>query len=233
MIKFENISKEYPGQKYALKDFSVEIDDGEFVFLVGPSGAGKTTVLRLLLKDLLPTTGKIFVESKDIISLSKSKTYILRRNIGMVFQDFKLLEDRTIFENVAISLEIRGRKPSVINREVKEVLGLVGLTDKINMFPGQLSAGELQRSAIARAIAAGPKILLADEPTGNLDPATSWEILEILERINKLGTTIIMATHNFSIVNEISRRTIVLDKGKIASDEKKGKYPKFVRKGKK
>jgi cell division transport system ATP-binding protein len=233
MIRFEQVYKQYQVGLTALDNISVEIEDGEFVFVIGPSGAGKTTMLRLLIHDLEPSKGKIFFNKQEIVSMSRNKIHLLRRNFGMVFQDFKLLEDRTVFENVAISLEIRGKSQSSIMKEVKDVLGLVSLSEKANLFPIQLSAGELQRAGIARAIVSGPKVLLADEPTGNLDPATSWEILEILEEINKLGTTIIMATHNSLIVNELNKRTLVMEKGKIIADEKKGRYPKVIRKVKK
>lgn len=233
MIRFEHIYKQYSKHNYALEDISVEIPDGEFVFLIGASGAGKTTLLRLLLHDLVPTKGKLFIDSTEIGSMPLKNVHLLRRNVGMIFQDFKLLDDRTVFENVSIGLEIRGKKSSIIEKEVKDVLGLVGLSNKRNLFPVQLSAGELQRTGIARAIVGGPKVLLADEPTGNLDPKTSWEILDILEQINSLGTTVIMATHNALIVNELNKRTLVMDNGKLIVDEKKGKYPKVIHKEKK
>lgn len=223
MIKFEHVYKQFNGQA-ALSDITVEIKDGEFVFLIGPSGAGKTTLLRLVIRDILPTRGNVYVDEWDVEALPKSKVYTLRRQIGMVFQDFKLLNDRTVFENVALGLEILGKSESEIARGVSDVLELVGLSKKHNMFPLQLSAGEMQRAGIARALGVGPKYLLADEPTGNLDPQTSWEILQILQEVNSIGTTVIMATHNASIVNQLKRRTIMVEHGKITSDEAKGHY---------
>ncbi len=224
MIRFENVSKIYPGGHNALSDVSVEIPDGSFLFLIGPSGAGKTTLLRLIIRDTLPTKGKIFVDGHEVTKLPRSDVHILRRKAGMVFQDFKILPDRTVFENVALGLEILGKKDAEILKDVTDVLKLVGLADKANRFPQELSAGELQRTSIARAIAGGPKILLADEPTGNLDPVTSLEILDILGEVNKIGTTVIMATHNADIVNHFKKRTIAMEAGKIVSDEEKGHY---------
>jgi cell division transport system ATP-binding protein len=224
MIQFDHISKKYQGMGFALEDVSVNIEDGEFVFLIGPSGAGKTTILRLLLRDLLPSEGSIMIDGWDITKIPNKQVHLLRRKIGMVFQDFKLLNDRTVFENVAIGDEILGKKQSEIEKDVTNILELVGLVDKRKSFPLQLSAGELQRISIARAIIGGPKILLADEPTGNLDPQTAWDILKVLQEINKIGTTIIMATHNAAIVNDLKKRTISLYHGKIETDESKGKY---------
>jgi cell division transport system ATP-binding protein len=224
MIRFDQVYKEYPGRKNALDNISAEIKDGEFLFLIGPSGAGKTTMLRMLLRDTMPTQGSVHVDDWQVNKLPKNKIHLLRRKIGMIFQDFKLLHDRTVFENVAIGLEIAGKKRHDINKDVSDILELVGLGDKRHLFPVQLSAGEMQRTSIARAIIGGPKILLADEPTGNLDPKTAWEILDILEEINKIGTTIIMATHNVSVVNDLKKRTITIKDGKIVSDEVKGKY---------
>ncbi len=224
MIRFDQVSKKYSADTAALDDVSVEIPDGEFVFLIGPSGAGKTTMLRLIIRDLLPSAGGIHVDDVQIDKLSPSKVHLLRRKIGTVFQDFKLLSDRTVFENVALGLEILGKHEKEIITRVNDVLELVGLTDKKHSFPSQLSAGEMQRTGIARAIVGGPKILLADEPTGNLDPETSWEILDILSEIHKIGTTIIMATHNAVIVDEMKKRTITMHEGKIVRDEEKGKY---------
>lgn len=223
LISFEHVSKLYGTQK-AVDDVSFTIDNGEFVFLVGPSGAGKTTILRLLLRDLIPSAGSIKIEDIDVSHLPHQQIPKLRRKIGMIFQDFKILVDRTVFENVAISLEITGKRTDEVQKKVTEVLHLVGLSAKNNLFPVQLSAGELQRTVIARAIVGGPKVLLADEPTGNLDPTTSWEILKILKEINKLGTTIIMATHNVDIVNSMKKRVITMNKGSIVKDQKEGKY---------
>jgi cell division transport system ATP-binding protein len=224
MIRFDHIYKQYLDDEYALHDINTEISDGEFVFLIGPSGAGKTTLLKLLLHDSIPSKGNLIVDDWVINELPKNKVHILRRKIAMIFQDFKLLTDRTIFENVAIGLEILGKKTSEIEKDVDTILDLVGLLNKKKMFPVQLSAGELQRTSIARAIVGGPKILLADEPTGNLDPQTSWDILKILQEVNAIGTTVIMATHNAGIVNEMKKRTIALSHGKIVSDEARGRY---------
>ncbi len=224
MIRFDNVSKTYPGGHNALSDVSVDITDGSFVFLIGPSGAGKTTLLRLIIRDMLPTKGRVHVDDWEVSKLPKSQIHELRRKVGMIFQDFKILPDRTVFENVALGLEILGKTEAEIQKDVMSVLGLVGLEDKIRRFPQELSAGELQRTSIARAIAGGPKILLADEPTGNLDPVTSMEILDILGEVNKIGTTIVMATHNEFIVNHLKKRTITMESGSIVSDEEKGHY---------
>jgi cell division transport system ATP-binding protein len=224
MIFFDHVFKQYGKRAAALSDITVNINDGDFVFLIGPSGAGKTTLLRLLIKDLVPSKGRVMVDDIEVNTLKDNQIYKLRRKIGMIFQDFKLLSDRTVFENVAIGLEILGKKDPEIQKGVSDILELVHLGDKANLFPLQLSAGELQRVSIARAVAGGPNILLADEPTGNLDPETAWEILSILQEINKIGTTIIMATHNENIVNDLKKRTITIQGGKILSDEIKGKY---------
>ncbi len=225
MIRFDHVTKQYPGHVHALSDVTVEIPDGEFVFLIGPSGAGKTTMLRLLIRDLLPTTGNIHIDNWHVNTLPAPKIHLLRRKVGTVFQDFKLLTDRTVFENVALGLEILGKSDKEIQTRVLDVLELVGLAGKKNSFPLQLAAGEMQRTGIARAIVGGPSILLADEPTGNLDPETSWEVLDILNEINKIGTTIVMATHNANIVNNFKKRTITLTAGKLVNDEAHGKYP--------
>ena len=224
MIQYKDVYKQYGEKHNALSNVSVDIDDGEFVFLIGSSGAGKTTFLKLLIREILPSKGHIIIDGTEINKIPKTKVHLLRRKIGMVFQDFKLLTDRTVFENVAISLEILGKETKNIEKEVKDVLELVDLSNKSNLFPKELSQGEMQRTSIARAIVGGPKILLADEPTGNLDPDTSWQIVEILKEIHKIGTTIIMATHNERIVNEMKLRTIMLSRGKIESDDTKGKY---------
>ncbi|OGG30006.1 cell division ATP-binding protein FtsE [Candidatus Gottesmanbacteria bacterium RIFCSPLOWO2_01_FULL_49_10] len=223
MIRFEHVTKAY-GQIRALHDVSVDIQDGEFVFLIGPSGAGKTTFLRLLIRDIAPSRGTICIDSWNLGTLPRSSVYLLRRKVGTVFQDFKLLSDRTVFENVALGLEIRGKNDSEIERDVMRVLTLVKLGEKRHLFPQQMSAGELQRTSIARTIVGGPSVILADEPTGNLDPDTAWEILEILQQVNSLGTTVIMATHNAGIVNDLKKRTIALDRGSMVSDEAKGRY---------
>lgn len=220
MIKFENVNKKYPGGTMALADINLEIIDGEFVFLVGPSGAGKTTILRLLIREILPTGGKILVDEHDLGKISSGAVVQLRRKIGVVFQDLKLLFDRSVFENTALSLWVLGRNEKEIKDEVREKLVLVGLEEKADYFPAQLSGGELQRAAIARALAGDPKYLLADEPTGNVDEENGGKIVKILEKINKNGTTVIMATHNTQIVDSLERRVIRLESGKIISDRR-------------
>lgn len=224
MIRFHEVSKVYPGAHNALNNVTVEIPQGSFVFLIGHSGAGKTTMLRLLIRDMLPSKGKVFVDDWEVTKLPRRHIHLLRRKVGMVFQDFKILADRTVYENVAIGLEILGKKQSEIEKRVKDVVELVGLGSKLNFFPSELSAGEMQRTSIARAIVGGPSILLADEPTGNLDPKTSTKIVDILEEINKLGTTILMATHNSEIVNHYKKRTLTLESGEVVSDKEKGHY---------
>lgn len=224
MILFDDVTKMYPSGSCALEHVTVKVEAGEFVFLVGPSGAGKTTMLRLLIKDTIPTKGSIYVENLEINKLPWGKVPFLRRKIGFVFQDFKLLFDRTVGENISLSLDILGISESIKQKRLREVLEFIGLSHKDNFFPVQLSQGEQQRIAIGRAVAGNPKILLADEPTGNLDPKTSWEILKLLSTINTSGTTIIMATHNVDIVNSMKKRVIKLYGGKVAKDEKKSKY---------
>lgn len=224
MIRFTQVSKYYPGKVPGIVDLSVEIPDGEFVFLIGPSGSGKTTVLRLLIRDILPSTGSIEIDDMNLSKIKSSTVHTLRRKVGIVFQDFKLLMDRTVYENVAMVLEILGKPSKEITPGVDNVLSLVGLLEKKNLFPIQLSAGEMQRVAIARAIVGGPKTLLADEPTGNLDPDTAWGIMAILEEINKLGTTVVIASHNADIVNKLKKRTLTIEKGRVTRDEEKGHY---------
>src|ERR1051325_8609424 len=209
MIRTVNVSKIYRGGIPALHDISIDILKGEFVFLVGPSGSGKSTLIRLMLREELPTTGEIYVAGKNIVQLASWKIPMLRRNIGCVFQDFKLLPNKTVFENVAFALEVIGRPKSVIRKQVPEVLDLVGLVHKTENFPDELSGGEQQRVSIARAFVNRPQIIIADEPTGNLDPATSVEIMKLLDLINrKAGTTILMATHDHAIVDAMRRRVI-------------------------
>lgn len=224
MITFTNVSKKFGNGIIALEDINFEIKPGEFVFLTGPSGAGKTTLLRLIIRDLLPSNGKIIVNDKDIQKLKKEEIPKFRRKIGVIFQDFKLLTDRTVFENIAIAREILGEEEFKIKKNVENILKVVGLEKQSELFPTQIAGGEMQRAVIARALIQEPEIILADEPTGNLDPATSWEILDILSSINKLGITIIMATHNADIVNTLAKRVVHIDKGVIISDEEKGKY---------
>ena len=224
MIKLENVSKIYKGEHMALRDASVEIEKGEFVFLVGPSGSGKSTFLRLLNREETPEKGKIYVAGKDISELPGYKVPYLRRNIGCVFQDFKLLPNKTVSENVAFALEAIGRPRSVIREAVPQILELVGLGRKGQSMPDELSGGEQQRVSIARAFVNRPLILLADEPTGNLDPATSVGIMKLLDRINRTGTTVVMATHDRGIVDTMRRRVIELDRGRIVRDQARGVY---------
>ncbi|MDH4145860.1 MAG: cell division ATP-binding protein FtsE [Acidimicrobiia bacterium] len=224
MIKLENVSKVYKGEVAALRAANVDIQKGEFVFLVGASGSGKSTFIRLLNKEEDPTEGRIYVAGKDIGELNSWKVPYLRRNIGCIFQDFKLLTNRTVFENVAFALEVIGRPRHVIKTQVPAILELVGLSKKVDNLPGELSGGEQQRVSIARAFVNRPLILLADEPTGNLDPTTSVGIMRLLDRINRTGTTVVMATHDRSIVDNMRRRVIELDQGVIVRDQSRGVY---------
>lgn len=225
MIQFENVTKKYSAASQALDDIDFKIEDGEFVFIVGPSGAGKSSLLKLITREIRPTAGRIKINGEDILHIPDSKIPHLRRKIGTVFQDFKLLLNRTVFENVAVPLEVTGAKDSEIEKEVSATLEKVGLLEKADRFPAQLSGGEVQRTAIARAIVGKGQILLADEPTGDLDPKTANDVVELLEKINRDDkTTIIMATHNVTIVNHFKKRVISLKKGKITRDEKAGKY---------
>lgn len=223
MIKFDSVSKKYPDGTTGLHDINLEINDGEFVFLVGPSGAGKTTILRLILRNSLPSSGTLLVDEHNLGKISAGKVTQLRKKIGCVFQDLKLLSDRSILENVALSLWVLGRNAKEVDEESRQKLNQVGLSGKYDFFPAQLSGGELQRAAIARALAGDPKYLLADEPTGNVDDENAWKIVKILEEINNGGTTVIMATHNGEIVDKLNKRVVRLESGKIISD-KKGKY---------
>ena len=224
MIKLENVTKVYKGDVVALRDASADIQKGEFVFLVGPSGSGKSTMLRPLNKEETPEKGRIFVAGKDIGQLSTWKVPYLRRNIGSVFQDFKLLTNKNVYENVAFALEVIGRPKHVIKTQVPAILELVGLAKKMDNLPHELSGGEQQRVSIARAFVNRPLILLADEPTGNLDPTTSVGIMRLLDRINRTGTTVVMATHDRSIVDTMRRRVIELDRGVIVRDQSRGVY---------
>jgi cell division transport system ATP-binding protein len=224
MIRFENVDKVYKGSIAALRDVSVDVSKGEFLFLVGPSGSGKSTFLRLLLREEYPTAGRIVVAGRDISRLSHWKVPQLRRNIGCIFQDFKLLPTRTVYENVAFAMEVIGRPRSVIRTQVPQVLDLVGLATKAGRFPNELSGGEQQRVSIARAFVNRPLILLADEPTGNLDPATTVGIMRILDRINRTGTTVVMATHDQRIVDAMRRRVVELDHGMMMRDDTRGVY---------
>jgi cell division transport system ATP-binding protein len=225
MIRFENVTKIYPGQERpALDSVNLEIVKGEFVFLVGLSGSGKSTFLRLVLREERPTSGAIHVAGKDLGTLSKHKVPELRRSVGTVFQDFRLLPNKTISENVAFTLHVLGYSQKEINREVPEVLELVGLEDKGDRLPSEISGGEQQRVAIARAYVSRPPILIADEPTGNLDPATSVGIMKLLDRINREGTTVLMATHDAGIVDQMRKRVIELDGGHVIRDQVRGVY---------
>ena len=224
MISVQHVTKTYKKTITALDDVSVEIEKGEFVFVVGSSGSGKSTFIRLLLKEEEPTGGTIFVAGKNLANLSSWKVPYLRRNIGTVFQDFKLLSERTVFQNVAFALEVIGKPKHVIDQRVPEMLELVGLGDKLNAIPGELSGGEQQRVSIARAAVNRPLIMLADEPTGNLDPTTSQDIMSLFDRINRLGTTIVMATHDSAIVDSMRRRVVELDEGKVIRDQERGVY---------
>ena len=224
MLRFENVSKVYKGNVTALRDVTADVQKGEFVFLVGPSGSGKSTFLRLLLREEVPSGGRIVVAGRDISRLSSWKVPQLRRNIGTIFQDFKLLPSRTVYENVAFAMEVIGRPRHVIRTQVPQVLDLVGLAKKAGRFPNELSGGEQQRVSIARAFVNRPLILLADEPTGNLDPATTVGIMRILDRINRTGTTVVMATHDQRIVDAMRRRVIELDHGVAVRDEARGAY---------
>jgi cell division transport system ATP-binding protein len=224
VIRLENVSKFYPGGVEAVRAANADIAKGEFVFLVGPSGSGKSTVLRLLNKEEEPTDGRIFVAGKDIGKLSSWKVPMLRRNIGSVFQDYKLLPNKTVGENVSFALEVIGRPRHVIRTQVPAICELVGLADKVDKYPHTLSGGEAQRVSIARAFVNRPLILLADEPTGNLDPQTAIGIMRLLDRINQTGTTVVMATHDRSIVDTMRRRVIELSHGDIVRDQARGVY---------
>lgn len=224
MIKLENVTKVYKNDVVALRDANADIQKGEFVFLVGPSGSGKSTFIRLLNHEEQPDRGRIFVAGKDIGELPGYKVPYLRRNIGAVFQDFKLLPNKTVSENVAFALEAIGRPRHVVRTQVPAILDLVGLSKKSENFPHELSGGEQQRVSIARAFVNRPLILLADEPTGNLDPATSVGIMKLLDRINRTGTTVVMATHDRGIVDTMRRRVIELDRGRIVRDQARGVY---------
>ncbi|MGE5370782.1 MAG: cell division ATP-binding protein FtsE [Solirubrobacterales bacterium] len=219
LVQMYNVSKVYSNGVKALNDISLKIDRGEFVFLMGQSGAGKSTFIKLLLREELPTRGQIFVASRSVIRMKMKDVPMLRRNIGVVFQDFKLLERRTVFENVAFAMRVLEAGPAEIKTRVDEVIAMVGLRGKEDCFPNQLSGGEQQRVGIARAIVNRPLIVIADEPTGNLDIDTSWEIMELLMEINRKGTTIIMATHAQEIVKKLRKRVIYLDRGRLVSDD--------------
>jgi cell division transport system ATP-binding protein len=224
MIVFESVTKIYEPDVMALRDVSFVIDKGEFVFVVGASGSGKSTIVRLLLKELEPTRGRIVVGGRDLTRLRRSKVPLLRRNVGCVFQDFKLLPTRTAAENVAYALKVQGESSNSIRRKVPEVMNMVGLAHKMNSLPDELSGGEQQRVSIARAFVNHPPLLVCDEPTGNLDPDTSIGIMQLLYRINRAGTTILMVTHDREMVDKMRRRVIALEDGRLARDERRGGY---------
>lgn len=224
MIQFQGVSKVYPNGVTALNNINMFIDKGEFVFLVGPSGAGKTTLINMIIRRILPSQGVIYIGRKNLIKMKASEVPVFRRNIGVIFQDFKLLPNKTVFENVSFALEVIEASRKDILKQVPAVLELVGLKNKADIFPSELSGGEQQRVSLARAIVNRPLVLLADEPTGNLDPDTSWGIMDLLLEINKRGTTVIMATHNKTIVDKMRRRVVALECGRISRDEQKGVY---------
>jgi cell division transport system ATP-binding protein len=224
MIVFDGVAKVYEPDVVALRDISFVIEKGEFVFVVGASGSGKSTIIRLLLKEIEPTSGRISVGGRDLAHLKRSKVPLLRRNVACVFQDFKLLPNRTTYENVAYGLKVQGESRDSIRKKVPEVLTLVGLGSKINSLPDELSGGEQQRVSIARAVVNHPPLLVCDEPTGNLDPDTSVGIMQLLYRINRAGTTVLMATHDREMVDKMRKRVIALDSGRLARDERRGGY---------
>ena len=224
MIDLENVSRTYSAGAPAVNDINLHIEEGEFVFIVGNSGAGKSTLIKLMLKELEPTTGRIIINGKDLKKIKHRKIHLLRRDIGVVFQDFRLLKDRSVYDNVAFAQRVVEVPNRVIRRKVPAMLSMVGLAEKYKSFPRELSGGEQQRVALARALVNNPPILLADEPTGNLDPKNSWEIMKLLEEINNRGTSVIVVTHNSEIVDAMQKRVVTIHKGMIVSDEQAGGY---------
>lgn len=224
LIRVDNVQKTYKNGVVALYDFNLSIQKGEFVFVIGASGSGKSTLIKMLYREEKPDRGAIFIGGINVAKLKNRKVYVLRRKLGVVFQDFKLLPKLTVFENVAFAMEVFGYEKSEIQRRVLEVLDLVGLKNKVRQYPDQLSGGEQQRVVIARAIVNNPKLLICDEPTGNLDPDTSMEIMRVLENINNLGTTVIMATHDRDIVKRMGKRVILIEDGRLKKDYEKGTY---------
>lgn len=224
MLLMNEVSKIYETGSVALQDVNIHIEHGEFVFIVGPSGAGKSTLFKMLFREVQPTSGEIFINGTNILNLDDKEVPFLRRQLGIVFQDYRLLPDRTVYENVAFAMQVIEAPRRKINRRVLNVLELVGLGDRADAYPSQLSGGEQQRIAIARAIVNDPLLVIADEPTGNLDPETSWDIMEIFKEINNSGTTIIMATHDKDIVDAMGKRVVAIEKGRIVRDEKNGGY---------
>ena len=224
MIQFVTVSKTYDNNYTALQELNFSIENGEFVFLVGPSGSGKTTIIKLLIREEIPSSGKIYFDDEDITKFNREKVYHLRRKIGVIFQDFKLINELTAYENIAFAMEAAGKPDSEIKENVPYLLDIVGLTNRMRAFPYQLSGGEKQRVAIARAMANNPKLLIADEPTGNLDPESAWDIAQILYKINNWGTTVLMSTHGSDIVNSMHKRVMRLQEGQIVRDDFKGGY---------
>ncbi len=224
MIVFDRVSKVYPDNSVALEAVTFSIEPKEFISIVGPSGAGKTTLLKLFLAEEKPTDGAVYYQSADVQSLGKREINEFRRKVGMIFQDFRLLSNRTVYENIAFTMEAAGRTDEAIESDVPHVLELVDLTPKVWNFPRELSGGEKQRVAIARALVNEPDIIIADEPTGNLDPANTYDIVQILKKINDLGTTVILATHNKGIIDSLNRRVVAMDRGKVVRDDQAGKY---------
>ncbi len=226
-LALQDVTKTYPNGRRALVDVDLVVPDGDFVFLVGPSGAGKSTLIKLLIRDELPTRGAVFVAGRDVVRLKRRDVPRLRRQIGIVFQDFKLLPSKTVRDNVAFALEVTGTPGRMVRPAVERVLALVGLTAQADQLPSQLSGGEQQRTAIARALVHDPRVIIADEPTGNLDPLISWEIIQLLLRINELGTTVLMATHNAEVVTALRRRVVALDDGRVVRDEVGGYHREY------
>ncbi|HYF13300.1 MAG TPA: cell division ATP-binding protein FtsE [Candidatus Paceibacterota bacterium] len=224
MIYYDRVSKIYPDKSVALEDVSFSVEPGEFISIVGHSGAGKTTLVKMLLAEERPSSGSVFFESVNVHEVPLRKINNLRRKIGTVFQDFRLLPQKTAYENIAFAMEAAGRKEEEIRSDVPHVLDLVDLADKMNNFPDELSGGEQQRVAIARAIVNQPDVIVADEPTGNLDPVNTFEVVQILKKINDLGTTIILTTHNKGVIDSLKKRVITLDRGKVVRDDREGKY---------
>ncbi len=224
MIFFDDVCKTYQTGTEAVKHTTLHIEKGEFAFIVGPSGCGKSTLMKMLLKEVEPTSGNIYINGKDITQISKKQVPYLRRKMGIVFQDFRLLPDKTVYENVAYAMRVIEANPKMIKKQVPNVLALVGLLKKAKMYPDELSGGEQQRVAVARAIVNNPMMLIADEPTGNLDPETAWEIMSLLNDINRRGTTVVVATHAKEIVDKMQKRVIAIENGTVCSDIKKGVY---------
>ncbi len=224
MVKFNNVTKKYSNGTVALCNVDLSVRKGEFVFIIGPSGSGKSTLIKLILKEEDASEGEVLVNGYTVTSMNKKEIPYLRRSIGVVFQDFRLLPNKTVYENVAFAMQITEALPKEIRRQVPMALGLVGLSKKANVYPNQLSGGEQQRVALARALVNNPALLIADEPTGNLDPETSWEIMKLLTEINQMGTTVIVTTHEKSIVDTMKKRVVAIDRGTITRDEERGLY---------